>query len=155
MVWRQYHPRAPSPIMYTIPRCSSVYIRATSSNGNIFRVTGPLCGEFIGLRRQWRGALLFFFYLRLNKRLSEQSWGWWCGTPWCSLWRHCNIMAVSLILWMSHQREYVNTVLVIWKDYFEINLGQDASQRRTKYHLAVFTSPCLRGARTYLKSYVN
>ena len=37
----------------------------TSSNGNIFRVTGPLCGEFTGHRwipltkGQWRGALMF------------------------------------------------------------------------------------------------
>ena len=35
----------------------------TSSNENIFRVTGPLCGEFTGDRwphkGQWRGALLF------------------------------------------------------------------------------------------------
>ena len=29
----------------------------TSSNGNIFRVIGPLCGEFTGLR--WRWALIF------------------------------------------------------------------------------------------------
>ena len=32
---------------------------------------------------QWRRALMFvFFYLRLNKRLSKQSWGWWFETPW-------------------------------------------------------------------------
>ena len=36
----------------------------TSSNGNIFRVTGPLCGEFTGHRwiprtKEWRGALMF------------------------------------------------------------------------------------------------
>ena len=37
----------------------------TSSNGNIFRVTGPLCGEFTCHRwipphkGQWRGALMF------------------------------------------------------------------------------------------------
>ena len=36
----------------------------TSSNGNIFRVTGPLCGEFTGPvnsphKGQWRGALIF------------------------------------------------------------------------------------------------
>ena len=30
----------------------------TSSNGDIFRVTGPLWGEFTG-HRQWRGALMF------------------------------------------------------------------------------------------------
>ena len=31
----------------------------TSSNGNIFRVTGPLCGEFTGHKGQWRRALMF------------------------------------------------------------------------------------------------
>ena len=37
----------------------------TSSNENLFRVTGPLCGEFTGHRwiprtkGQWRGALMF------------------------------------------------------------------------------------------------
>ena len=33
----------------------------TSSNGNIFRVTGHLCGEFTGHKGQWRGALMFSF----------------------------------------------------------------------------------------------
>ena len=31
-----------------------------------------------------------FFYLRLNKGLSKQSWVWWFETPSRSLWRHCN-----------------------------------------------------------------
>ena len=35
----------------------------TSSNGNIFRVTGPLCGEFTPVnslhKGQWRGTLMF------------------------------------------------------------------------------------------------
>ena len=31
-----------------------------------------------------------FFDLRLNKRLSKQSWGWWFETPSRSLWRHWN-----------------------------------------------------------------
>ena len=31
-----------------------------------------------------------FFDLRLNKRLSKQSWGWWFETLSCPLWRHCN-----------------------------------------------------------------
>ena len=30
---------------------------------------------------QWCGALMFFFYLRLNKRSSKQSWGWWFEKP--------------------------------------------------------------------------
>ena len=32
-----------------------------------------------------------FFDLRLNKPVSEQSWGWWFDTPLCSSWRHCNV----------------------------------------------------------------
>ena len=32
-----------------------------------------------------------FFDLRLNKRLSKQSWGWWIETPSWSLWRQCNV----------------------------------------------------------------
>ena len=39
---------------------------------------------------QWRGASMFVFYLRLNKRLSKQSWGWWFETPSRPLWRQCN-----------------------------------------------------------------
>ena len=67
----------------------------TSSNGNIFRVTGPLCGEFTGpgefpTQRPVTQSFDVFFDLRLNKRLSKQPWGWWFETPSCSLWRHCN-----------------------------------------------------------------
>ena len=67
----------------------------TSSNGNIFRVTGHLCGEFTGPpvnsphKGQWRGALMFSLICALNKRLSKQSWGWWFETLSRSLWRHC------------------------------------------------------------------
>ena len=39
---------------------------------------------------QWRGALMFF-YLRLNKPLSKQWWGWWFETLSRPLWRRCNV----------------------------------------------------------------
>ena len=38
---------------------------------------------------QWRGP---FFDLRLNKRLSKRSWGWWFEMLSCLLWRHCNVV---------------------------------------------------------------
>ena len=53
------------------------YLMMTSSNGNIFRVTGPLCGEFTGDRwiprtqRPVTRSFDVFFDLRLNKRLSK------------------------------------------------------------------------------------
>ena len=67
----------------------------TSSNGNIFRVTGHLCGEFTGpgefpAQRPVTRSFDIFFDLRLNKRMSKQSWGWWFETLSCPLWRHCN-----------------------------------------------------------------
>ena len=67
----------------------------TSSNGTIFRVTGPLCGEFTGpgefsTQRPLTRSFDDFFDLRLNKRLSKQPWGWWFATPSWSLWRQCN-----------------------------------------------------------------
>ena len=58
----------------------------TSSNGNIFRATGPLCVEFTGsgefpTQRPVTRSFDVFFDLRLNKRLSKQPWGWWFETP--------------------------------------------------------------------------
>ena len=67
----------------------------TSSNGNIFRVTGHLCGEFTGPRwipntKASDAEFDVFFDLRLNKQLSKQCWGWWFETLSCPLRRHCN-----------------------------------------------------------------
>ena len=72
----------------------------TSSNGNIFRVTGPLCGELTvtgecPAQRPVTRSFGVFFDLHLNKRLSKQSWGWWFKTPSRSLWRHSNEYAWS------------------------------------------------------------
>ena len=49
----------------------------------------PVPGEFPTQRPVTR-SFDVFFDLRLNKRLSIQSWGWWFKTPPWSLWRHCN-----------------------------------------------------------------
>ena len=67
----------------------------TSSNGNIFRVTGHLGGEFTGpgefpAQRPVTRDFDVFFDLRPNKLLSKQSWGWWFETPSHPLWRHRN-----------------------------------------------------------------
>ena len=75
----------------------------TSLNGNVLRVTGSLCGnspvtsEFHAQRPETR-SFDVFFDLRLNKRLSKQSRGWWFETPSRSLWRHCNEIPTRLLL---------------------------------------------------------
>ena len=50
---------------------NTTHYMMTSSTGNIFRVTGPLCGEFTGPR-------------------------WWFETQSRSLWRHCNDLAACI-----------------------------------------------------------
>ena len=69
----------------------------TSSNGNIFHVTGHLCGECTGPRwiphTKASDAELWcflWFYLHPNIRLSKQSRGWCFKTPSRPLWRHRN-----------------------------------------------------------------
>ena len=49
----------------------------------------PVPGEFPAQRLVTR-SFDVFFDLRLNQRLSEQSWGWWFETLPHPLWRHCN-----------------------------------------------------------------
>ena len=70
----------PDIITYAGPYFSGIMM--TSSKGNIFRVTGHLCGEFTGTgdfpaQRPVTRNFDVSFDMRLNKRLSKQSWGWW------------------------------------------------------------------------------
>ena len=67
----------------------------TSSNGHFSALlaicagNSPVPDEFLAQRPVTR-SFDVFFDLRLNKRLSKQSWGWWSETPPRSLWRQCN-----------------------------------------------------------------
>ena len=85
--------------LHNVSFATSKFVRffmMTSSNGNIFRVTGHLCGEFAGpgefpAQRRVSRSFRSFFDLSLNKRLSKQSRGWRFGTQSRPLWRHCNV----------------------------------------------------------------
>ena len=67
----------------------------------------PVTGEFPS-QKPVTQSFDVFFDLRLNKRLSKQSWGWWFETPLCPLWRLCNEIHMFQI-WVP-----VST-LVIWQ----------------------------------------
>ena len=56
----------------------------TSSNGNIFRVTGPLCGDFTGQR-----------WISLTKASDAQLWCFLLSTP---EWKH-DLTIVRLVIW--------------------------------------------------------
>ena len=85
--------------LYNVSFATSKFVRffmMTSSNGNIFSVTGHLCGKFAGpgefpAQRRVSRSFDAFFDLSLNKRLSKQSRGWRFGTQSRPLWRHCNV----------------------------------------------------------------
>ena len=74
---------------------------------------------------QWRGALIFFFDLRLNKRLSKQSSGWWFETPSRSLRRHCNglcqLKKMLHIYWytISIISRYLANTLIKWPFWYK------------------------------------
>ena len=89
-------------VMSTIFLVRAIHFMMTSSNGNIFRVTGNLCGEFTGpgefpaqrpVTRSFDGV----FDLHLNKRLNKHSWGWWFETLSRPLWRHCNVLWCTVV----------------------------------------------------------
>ena len=84
----------------------------TSSNGNIFRVTGQLCGEVTGHRwiRRTKASDVFFD-LCPNKRLSKQSCGWF-ETPSRLLWRHCNVDSNSFLALLNHRGQIDDFPLV-------------------------------------------
>ena len=117
----------------------------TSSNGNIFRVTGHLCGKFTGLRwfphkGQWRGALMFFFYLCLNKRLRKHSWGG-------NLRRYCahyGVIAMFKAIYISiefrlpsHRYIYTNIKMV------PLKLHQSSTWRIQGCVLSTFLGKCI------------
>ena len=47
---------------------------------------------------QWRGALMFFFDLRISTRLNKHSWGWWLETPSRPSWRHRNKLVIFKLI---------------------------------------------------------
>ena len=54
----------------------------------------PVPGEFPAQRPVTR-SFDIFVDLRLNKRLSKQSWSWWFETLSCPLWRHSNVKCLD------------------------------------------------------------
>ena len=135
----------------------------TSSNGNIFRVIGPLWGESTGdwwipLTQASGAELWCFLYLHLNKRLSEKSRCWWFETPLRSLWRHCNktqalegfhmiwtgyynlkIKYLALMLTVFHEKDFV--ILMVPTKFRRFN--GSTSRCRLLWHSVVDNVDCV------------
>ena len=74
----------------------------TSSNGNIFRVTGPLCGEFTGHR-----------WIHRTKASDAELWCFLWSTPWIKGWVN-NREAGDLRRYRAHYDVIVMRVLILW-----------------------------------------
>ena len=94
------------PLGGTVLTASLGVIMMTSLNGNILRVTGllrgnsPVTGEFPAQKPVTR-IFDVFFDLRLNKRLSKQSWGWCFETPSSSLCRYRNALVKRTLVYLQ------------------------------------------------------
>ena len=108
----------------------------TASNGNIFRVTGPLRGELTGHR--WIPLTMVtrsfdFFYLRMNKRLSKQSKRWWFETPSLSLWRHCNVKLAMMLQIRGYKDPTFIPIMVLPTQWWHIIQVVRHKVQSTKY----------------------
>ena len=74
----------------------------TSSNGNIFRVTGPLCGEFTGHR-----------WIPHIKASDAELWHFRWSAPWINGWAN-NREAGELRRHHAHYDVIVMTMLTVW-----------------------------------------
>ena len=123
----------------------------TSSNGNIFRVIGPLWGESTG--HQWipltkaSDAKLWCFLWSAPERkyLSKQSRRWWFETPLHSLWRHCNsflICCQALTWYFTHicLKRYPWNKPILHNTYNEMKTIKSTTQKHTPYNDVIMTT---------------
>ena len=90
----------------------------------IYAGHSPVPGEFPAQRPVTR-RFGVFFDLRLNKRLSKQSWGWWFETLSRPLWRRRNDLPITGCLQMSQ---------------FPMVLGYNKSRCRLQNDIQIFRS---------------
>ena len=82
--------RASYYLLYRLPwSCWRHQMEKFSASLAICAGNSPVPGEFPA-QRPVTQSFDVFFDLRLNKRLSKQSWGWWFETLSRPLWRHRN-----------------------------------------------------------------
>ena len=77
----------------------------TSSNGNILRVTGPLCGDFTGHR-----------WIPLTKASDAEFWFWLWSAPWINGWVN-NREPGGL----RHHRAHHNVIVMIMTLVFQLH----------------------------------
>ena len=82
----------------------------------------PVSGE-VPAQRPVTRSFDIFFDLRLNKRFSKQSWGWWFETLSWTLWRQCDeiscigvIISLGNALFPNRHWAINNPTLISWAE---------------------------------------
>ena len=160
--WRvTYHASLWQPASFAVVKLKLVLIHMmTSSSGNIFRVSGPLCGEFTGHR-----------WIPLPKASEAELWCFLWSVPWINGWvnncetgdlrrhrAHYDVIVMILLYcpWMSwcghiFSMELIPInvptvfillcfVVILWHDFTHIIQRQ-------------FTGDCIRGNEETMKGY--
>ena len=110
----------------------------------------PVTGEFPSQRPVTR-SFDVFFDLRLNKRLSKQSWGWLFETPSRPLWCHCNDLNVFS---PTVERGSIMTRTHIWSMIY-VSLQTDFMEANHNGYLVISTGFGHLSLVTLLFMYLN
>ena len=117
----------------------------TSSNGNIFRVTDHLCGEFTGHRwnpRTKASDADLWCFLRLNKRFSKRSWVWWFETPSRPSWRHCNAFFQDVYFCIPFNQEMCTRFALCYILYWGVLYQKQVSSAWIRGYIPQKTLEC-------------
>ena len=115
-----------------------------------------------------------FFYLRLNKRFSKQSWGWWFETLSRPLWRHCNAflcLPYAIFVNTIHKNDilrsnsncimehiickYTYLLILIWYDFWGAALLERHLEITAQYKLIPIQSRCSNISRDIRRAFWN
>ena len=103
-------------------------------------VTGELPAQMPATR-----SFDVFFDLRLNKRLSKQSPGWWLETPYDSVWRHCNVSGCNTVISLQNPKlsrsRQQQTELIQWGIYRILIWGTTTAQQFVCWLLILLIDP--------------
>ena len=120
----------------------------TSSNGNIFHITGHLRGIHQSpvnsphKGREWRRALIFSLICAWMNDCFNQSWGWWFEMPLRPLWCHImntlsRIQPVSIILSLQAYPVHYSDITECYaiSNHQQFDCSRACSRQQERKHL--------------------
>ena len=95
-------------------------VMMTTSNGHIFRITGPLCGEFTGHR-----------WIPLTKAIDAELW---CFLWLCKIEVHCRPIRWNIVSLERYFSFQVTLLIIRWWADTNTTMGSWTGMRRTRFN---------------------